>query len=172
MRAKTGILLAASLMLAGLPAANAQHAHGGGAQGATAVPHNAVRPATPNLGGTPFPYHSSYAPPTGLVAPAASYTGIAPGALRPSGNQYGNHYGNSYGNSYGSNYGNGHGNNYGRRNYAPIYSGFYGVPYLPFIDDSSYYSFPSTGNKLGIECENHSQDRHRCKVQWRRRWIE
>ena len=129
MRAQASLPLVAVLALAGATALQAQRAHAGGAPVAVAAPRVAARPATPNLGGRAYPFRSTVATPTGLIAPAASYTGITPGALRPSGG------GNRNGNSNNGRYG-------GRGSY-PVYGGLYGVPYLPFLGDDSYYGFPS-----------------------------
>jgi hypothetical protein len=43
----------------------------------------AARPATPNLGGRPYPIRTDIPTPIGLNPPAASYTGISPGAYKP-----------------------------------------------------------------------------------------
>ena len=55
-------------------------AHGSG-QGVSR-PANVLRLPGPNTGGKPYPIRSDIAPPTGLIPPAAAYTGISPGGLR------------------------------------------------------------------------------------------
>lgn len=68
--------------------------HGGSYSGSVPAAHSvpAARPATPNLGGRPFPIRTDIPTPIGLNAPAASYTGILPGAYK-SQVHTGGHYG-------------------------------------------------------------------------------
>src|SRR5436305_2135983 len=76
---------------------NAQHGAGMTAQGRSApvrAQPAAPRPAVPvtsyvhpgsqiqNLGGRPYPIRTDIPPPLGLNPPAASYTGISPGAFK------------------------------------------------------------------------------------------
>ena len=62
--------------------------HGGGNRGSGAYgsaargPRSYTRPSGPNIGGSPYPIRTDIAPPTGLIPPAAAYSGISPGGLR------------------------------------------------------------------------------------------
>jgi hypothetical protein len=97
---------------------------GGGGRAATAipaVPRNAARPSGPNLGGRPYPIRTDVPTPTGLVAPAASYTGITPGAFKPLNNNRGGRYGIG----------------------GIGYPGFVGAPFLPYLGADPTPSFPS-----------------------------
>ena len=62
--------------------------HGGGNRGGSVhggaghAPRSYARPSGPNIGGSPYPIRTDIAPPTGLIPPAAAYSGISPGGLR------------------------------------------------------------------------------------------
>jgi hypothetical protein len=100
---------------------NAQHAHSGVAgPGSRGVHAGSVpRPATPNAAARPYHLRTDIPAPVGLNPPAASYTGILPGAFKSSG----------YG---GGRYGRGGGAFFA----APLY-----YPYLGY--DTSLNTFPS-----------------------------
>ncbi len=141
MNLKTGILLATGLFLTIEPASQAQHtrasASGAASPRPAAAPTVVARPQTPNLGGRPFVYRSTVAPPTGLIAPAASYTGIAPGALSSGGTR-------------------------GRRNTFGLgYGGFYGVPIMPYFDSGGYPTgYPSYSDQAeGMDAQSDAQMR-------------
>jgi hypothetical protein len=104
----------------------AQHGHGGVAGSgvhAGAYPGSVpvARPVTPNLGGRPYGIRTDIPTPIGLNPPAASYTGILPGAYSPQLNIGGHH---------------------GRGGGGIVAAPFY--PYLPYLGyDSSLNTFPS-----------------------------
>ena len=83
------------------------------------------RPIGPNIGGRPYPLRTDIPPPTGLIPPAAAYTGISPGAYRYQGN-LGGHYGRGGG---------------GALLAAPLY-----YPYLGY--DSSLNTFPGYNEQI------------------------
>src|SRR4051812_3893540 len=83
------------------------------------------RPIGPNIGGRPYPLRTDIPPPTGLIPPAAAYTGISPGAYRYQGN-LGGHYGRGGG---------------GALLAAPVY-----YPYLGY--DSSLNTFPGYNEQI------------------------
>ncbi len=60
-----------------------QHGNGSGAArgGGMRGPNQGVGFRGPNTGGSPYPIRTDIAPPTGLIPPAAAYTGISPGGL-------------------------------------------------------------------------------------------
>jgi hypothetical protein len=123
-------LLLAALTLLTPVALTAQRGYGGvvgsGSRGGVyrgSVP--AARPATPNLGGRPYPIRTDIPTPIGLNPPAASYTGILPGAYSPQFN-------------IGGRYNRGGG---GALIGAPLY-----YPYLGY--DSSLNTFPSYNDAI------------------------
>lgn len=146
---KPGLVLTAGLVLASSSLLQAQHSdYGHGGSGVPAS-RSAARSAGPNLGGRPYPIRTDIAPPTGLIPPAAAYTGISPGALGPSVNGGGGHRGGRDGVGVGIGYG-----------------GFYGLPYLPYADTSTYYSFPSFSEQAeAISARNEAQVRDAANAQ-------
>jgi hypothetical protein len=90
------LLLATAVLL--LPVdVMAQRGHGGFAShgiqnGAYPGSVPAARPIGPNIGGRPYPLRTDLPPPTGLIPPAAAYTGISPGAYKFQAG-FGGHYG-------------------------------------------------------------------------------
>ncbi len=133
MSSKSASLLVATVVLfgpAGLTAQRGQGtASGPGSHGGThssSVPAtrsaaSASRPATSNLGGRPYPLRTDIPTPVGLNSPAASYTGILPGAYRSQANA---------------------GGRYGRGAGALIAAPLY-YPYFGFGFDPSLNTFPS-----------------------------
>jgi len=85
----------------------------------------AARPVGPNIGGRPYPLRTDLPPPTGLIPPAAAYTGISPGAYK-------------YQGSFGGRYGHGGG---GALLAAPLY-----YPYLGY--GSSLNTFPAYNEQI------------------------
>ncbi len=132
MHLRTGFVLLAGLASIGLPVWG-QRAGNQTRSSAALVssPARVARPtastaASRTIGGLPYPLPSNIAPPTGLISPAASYTGITPGAFRTS-------------------------NNGGRRNnggysgagvFGAGYPGYFGAPYLPYFGSDSISTFP------------------------------
>jgi hypothetical protein len=123
--AKSGSLVFATVVLLMPAPLLAQHGHSGVTSsgiraGAYSSSVSAARPVSPNLGGRPYGIRTDLPTPIGLNPPAASYTGISPGAYKPQAN-------------FGSRYGRGTG---GALIAAPLY-----FPYLGF--DTSLNTFPS-----------------------------
>src|SRR4051812_38526378 len=88
MSSRSASLLMVTLTLLTPVGLTAQRGHGGvagpGFRGGAypgSVP--GARPATPNLGGRPYGIRTDIPTPIGLNPPAASYTGILPGAYSP-----------------------------------------------------------------------------------------
>ena len=140
MDVKTSILLATGLFTALEPNLQAQRAHAGNTGSAVprgSIPSSvAVRPPAANLGGRPFPIRATVATPTGLISPVASYTGLNPGALRSGINR-----------SRSANYGLG-------------YGGFYGIPFVSYIDGSGYSNYPSYSEQaegVGVQSDVQTQ---------------
>jgi len=122
---KCAFLVFATVALLAPTGLRAQHAHGGAAgsgvhAGAYSGSVPGARPATPNLGGRPYPIRTDIPAPVGLNPPAAAYTGISPGAFKSQGN-IGHRYGHGTG---------------GALIAAPLY-----YPYLGY--DPSLNTFPS-----------------------------
>ncbi len=153
MRLKTAISLTLGLALTGLAPAWAQRGLSQGRLGTgSAISSGPARVARPNapiganrtIGGRPYPLPSNIAPPTGLISPAASYTGITPGAFRST--------------------------NGGRRNnggYSGVgvfgtgYPGYFGAPYLPYLGSDSISTFPGYAEQaaeLNAQMNNQGYD--------------
>src|SRR5947209_15657709 len=97
MSRKSASLLLATVVLLGPANSMAQRGQAGVAgpcvhYGTHSGSVPAARPATPNLGGRPYPIRTDIPTPIGLNPPAASYTGILPGAYKQQINT-GGHYG-------------------------------------------------------------------------------
>ncbi len=138
MQLKTGIVLVAGLASIGMfPLWGQQAGHAGGSgrpvaapSAPAAVPARVARPnasigANRTIGGRPYPLPSNVAPPTGLISPAASYTGITPGAFSNNGSRR---------------------NNNGRYPVVGVfgtgYPGYFGAPYVPYLDQAPISTFP------------------------------
>ncbi|MFL6447790.1 MAG: hypothetical protein ACJ746_08895 [Bryobacteraceae bacterium] len=96
MRSRSASLLITAVTLLTPVVVNAQRGQGGTAGGGFhgGVYHGSAsvaRPATPNLGGRPYGIRTDIPTPIGLNPPAASYTGILPGAFKPEFNIGGRH---------------------------------------------------------------------------------
>jgi hypothetical protein len=123
----TSLVFAAVALLAPM-SLRAQHGRGGDAGSgirAGTYSHSvpAARPVTPNLGGRPYGIRTDIPTPIGLNPPAASYTGILPGAYSPQLNINGHH---------------------GRGNAGAVLAAPFYSPYLPYLGyDPSLYTFPS-----------------------------
>jgi hypothetical protein len=123
----SGSVLFATVVLLAPMGLQGQHAHGGVAgsgirtgaySGSGSVP--AARQINPNLGGRPYGIRTDIPAPVGLNPPAASYTGISPGAYAPQ-------------------------NNIGARHGRAIGGALIGAPYYyPYLGyDPSLNTFPS-----------------------------
>ena len=120
---KPEAVLFATVLLA-CPAAMSAQAGRGASAAPVAVPRSSVQ----NLGGRPYPVRTDLPAPTGLIAPAASYTGISPGALRSTGRSR---------------------VRYGGLGYGGLGYGYYGG--LPYLDDAFSSGFPGYNDQAADE---------------------
>ena len=136
MHLRTSIGLFAGLTAVGLLPLSAQRGSNSNgfarAVGTPAVssPARVARPnasvgASRTIGGRPYPLPSNVAPPTGLISPAASYTGITPGAFSNSGSRR-----------------NGSGGYPVLGVFGTGYPGYFGAPYAPYLDQAPISTFP------------------------------
>ncbi len=91
-------------------------------------------------GGRPFPIAPGYAPPTGLSAPAAAYTGIRPGALNSGGSRSRSYSGSGYYANNGRRGRSTYGRNRSNRTYPLLPFGYFAAPYYyPWLDTGAPY---------------------------------